>query len=99
MGKNVCFTLEINGVPVLVISAASLPPAFRRVSEDWLLEELGRLRSNGKPIFLSLDEGHVRPAHPDENAKLQLERASDQLRGEDTKYAFAFLIPVDAEPN
>lgn len=32
-------------------------------------------------------------------AAVSLQRGLDGARGEDTKYAFAFLIPIDLEPN
>jgi hypothetical protein len=96
---NVCFTLEIDRRPVLVLSAISLQSASKRTSEDWFMEELQRMRSGGKPIFRPGDERVVRPARPDEAARLELERSLDEVRGEDTKYAFAFLIPIDGDPN
>jgi hypothetical protein len=32
-------------------------------------------------------------------AAVSLQRGLDGARGEDAKYAFAFLIPIDLEPN
>jgi hypothetical protein len=97
--RSPCFTLEINGRPTLVLEAASLQAAIHRVSEDWFLEELAGMRSCGTALFRASDECLVRPARADETAKLQLERALDALQGEDTKYAFAFLIIIDTRPN
>jgi hypothetical protein len=94
-----CFTLEINHRPVLVFSGVSLRSAAKRVREDWFVYELECMRSNGRSILRPSDERLVRPAHPDEAAKLELERSLDEVRGEDTKYAFAFLIAVDSQPN
>lgn len=94
-----CFTLEINQRPVLVLAAPSLSSAVRRISEDWFVEELGRMRSVGCSILRPRDRRQIRPANPEEVARLKLERSLDQVRGEDTKYAFAFLIPVDKDPN
>ena len=94
-----CFTLEINRRPVLVLAAVSLRSAVRRSCEAWFTDELQRMQSGGKPILRAGDERLVRPARPDEAAKLELERGLDEARREDTKYSFAFLIQVDNDPN
>jgi hypothetical protein len=94
-----CFTLEINGRPVLTLSAASLRSARVRIGEAWFIEELERMRSGGHPVLSPDDKCLVRPATPEEAATLDLERAIDRIRGEDVKYAFAFLIRIDLEPN
>ena len=94
-----CFTLEINRRPVLALSAASLRSAKARIGEAWFIEELERMRSNGKPILRPRDACLVRPANSEEAAALDLERAMEQVRGEDVKYCFAFLIQIDREPN
>jgi hypothetical protein len=93
------FTLEIDRRPVLALSAASLRSAQARIGEAWFIEELERMRSNGKLILRPDDKCLVRPASPEEAAALDLERAVDQVRGEDVKYAFAFLVQIDREPN
>ncbi len=93
--QSSCFTLEINGRPILVLEAASLQAAFHRASEDWLLEELAGMRSRGTALFRACDECMVRPARANEAAKLQLQRRLDELQSEDTKYAFAFLVAID----
>lgn len=41
----------------------------------------------------------VRPARPEEIAELELRRGLDDARGEDLKYCFAFLVPIDAGLN
>jgi len=97
--NRLCFTLEINRRPVLVLSASSPQAALARIQEDWFAEELERMRSSGKPILRFGDTRSVRAAYPNEIGELELGRGFDEARGEDTKYAFAFLIPVDSEPN
>jgi hypothetical protein len=94
-----CFTLEINRRPVLSFSATSLRSARARMDEPWFTEELGRMRSNGRSILLASDCRSVRLAHPDEIATLLLQRSLDEVRGEDVKYCFAFLVQVDTELN
>jgi hypothetical protein len=93
------FVLEINRRPVLAFDATSDRSARARVREPWFVEELARMRSNGKPILGPNDHCRVRAASPTEMAAVSLERGLDGARGEDTKYAFAFLIPIDIEPN
>jgi hypothetical protein len=93
------FVLEINRTPVLAFDATSDRAARARVREPWFIEELARMRSNGKPILSPNDQCRVRAALPTEMAAVSLQRGLDGARGEDTKYAFAFLIPVDPEPN
>jgi hypothetical protein len=91
--------LEINQLPVLALSATSLLSARARVEEPWFLEELERMRSNCGPLPRSCDQRLVRPARPEEIAELELRRGLDEARGEDLKYCFAFLVPIDAELN
>ena len=93
------FALEINWRPVLALSATSLRPARARVEEPWFLEELDRMRSNGRPLLRPRDKRLVRSARPEEIAELELRRGLDEARGEDLKYCFAFLVPIDAELN
>jgi hypothetical protein len=94
-----CFALEINRRPVLALSAASLRSARARAEEPWFLEELERMRSNGRPLLRPRDERLVRSARPEEIAALELQRSLDAARGEDVKYCFAFLVAIDAELN
>ena len=97
--RRPCFTLELNGRPTLVLEATSLPAACQRTSEEWFLGELAGMRSGGAALFQACDARRVRPARPDEAFQLQLERTLDAMSGEDTKYAFAFLIPIDPRLN
>lgn len=98
-GQKQCFTLEINQRPVLALSATSLRSARARAEEPWFLEELERMRCNCGPLLRSCDQRLVRPARPEEIAELELRRGLDEARGEDLKYCFAFLVPIDAELN
>ena len=91
--------MEINGRPVLALSATSLRSARARVEEPWFLEELERMRSNGGPLLRTRDQRLVRPARPVEIAELELRRGLDEASGEDLKYCSAFLVPIDAELN
>jgi hypothetical protein len=99
VGGRSVFVLEINGKSILAFDATSLRSARSRIREPWFIEELARVRSNGRPIFGPNDHCHLRAASPTEIAAVTLGRGLDEARGEDTKYAFAFLIPIDVEPN
>jgi hypothetical protein len=94
-----CFALEINRRRVLAFSARSLGSAIARAEEPWFIEELERMRTDGSPLLRPHDERRVRPAQPEEIAELEVQRALDEARGEDLKYCFVFLIPIDAELN
>jgi hypothetical protein len=96
---NPTFVLEINRRPVLAFDATSDRSARARVREPWFIEELTRMRANGRPVLSPNDHCRVRVASPAEIAAVSLHRGVDAARGEDTKYAFAFLIPIDLEPN
>ena len=93
------FVLEINRRPVLAFDATSGRAAQARLREPWFIEELSRMRSDGRPVLGPNDRCHVRAASPTEIAAVSLQRGLDEARGEDTKYVFAFLIPIDLEPN
>jgi hypothetical protein len=97
--RECCFALDVNWRPVLAFSATSLRSASARVREPWFVEELERMRSNGRSIMRPSDMRMVRPAGPDEIAALELQRGLDETRGEDLKYCFAFLVEIDAELN
>jgi hypothetical protein len=94
-----CFALEINRRPVLAFFAKSLRSARIQAGQSWFLEELERMRSNGKSLLSSGDERAVRPARPEEIKELEVQRGLDEEMGEDLKYCFAFLVPIDAELN
>jgi len=97
--RQPCFVLEINQRPVLAFSARSLHSARTQVQEAWFVEELESMRSAGKPLLRPDDVRHVRLALPAEIAAVELGRGLDEVRGEDAKYGFAFLVPIDVPPN
>lgn len=97
--RQPCFVLEINQRAVLAFSAGSLRSAQSRVQEAWFVEELGNMRSSGMPLLRSNDVRQVRPALPAEIAAVALGRGLDEARGEDAKFGFAFLVPIDVPPN
>lgn len=97
--RQPCFVLEINQKAVLAFSARSLRSARARVQEVWFVEELGGMRSGGRPLLRPDDARLVRLALPAEIAAVELGRGLDEARGEDAEYGFAFLVPIDVPPN
>jgi hypothetical protein len=94
-----CFVLEINQRPVLAFSASSLRSARARVQEAWFVQELESMRSGGRPLLCPDHVRQVRLALPAEIAAVELGRGLDEARGENAKYGFAFLVPIDVPPN
>lgn len=97
--RQPCFVLEVNQCAVLAFSARSLQSARGRVQQAWFVEELERMHSGGRPLLGPDDVRQVRLALPAEIAKVELGRGLDEARGEDAKYGFAFLVPIDLPPN
>ena len=99
VARKPCFVLEINQRAVVAFSASSLRSARARVREAWFVEELEGMRSDGRPVLGPNDVQQVRAALPAETAAVELGRGLDEARGEDAKYGFAFLVPIDVPPN
>jgi hypothetical protein len=91
--------LEINRRPVLAFSSSSLRTAQARVKEPWFQAELQQMRSGGRTMLHPDDECVVRTARPEEASEVRLQHELDKVRGEDIKYCFAFLLPIDAPPH
>lgn len=97
--RQPCFVLEVNQRPILAFSARSLQSAQARMQEAWFVEELKSMRSGGKPLLGEGDVRRIRLAIPAEVSAVEIGRGLDEARGEDTKYGFAFLVPIDLPPN
>jgi hypothetical protein len=93
------FTLEIDGRAVLVFSAPSLRSAKTRVREEWFVQELGQMRTGGKPLCEPESTFVVRVASLQEKSEAEVWFSIDRFRGEDVKYHFTFLVPTEAQPN
>lgn len=96
---DVYFVLEIDERPVLAFSATNLKSAQERATEPWLIDELAQSNSGGKPILGPGGQCTVRLARPFEATEVEVNRFLDRARGEDSKYGFAFLVPVDVLAN
>jgi hypothetical protein len=93
------FTLEINRRAVLVFSATSLRSAKTRVREEWFVQELSQMRTGGKPLCEPDSTFVVRAASLREKSEAEVWFSIDRFRGDDVKYHFTFLVPMDAQPH
>jgi len=60
------FVLSVGERPILAFEARKTPEARELCSEPWLLEDLGALKSEGRPIWNGQDKISVRPGTADE---------------------------------
>lgn len=93
------FTLEIDGRALLVFPAPSLRSAKTRVREGWFVQELSQMRSGGKPLCEPESSFVVRAASLREKSEAEAWFLIDRFRGDDVKYHFTFLVPMDAQPH
>ena len=62
------FVLVIDERPILAFEARNTPEARELCKESWLLDDLGSLKSEGRPIWNGQDKITVRPGTADEVA-------------------------------
>src|SRR5262245_48890625 len=93
------FVIECRGQPILALATKSLAAAESFCRNEWLASELAVYRSGGRPVWDGKDLLIVRPATPFEHAKVLAATVADEARNEDTKFVFAFLIPIDPDLN
>jgi hypothetical protein len=86
------FTLDVGGRPTLTFEAKNLREAWEVCHEHWLREDIGRLTSNGVPLW----DGRValRSRYASENEKAayleaKIEPSPDEL-------ALAYLVELDS---
>jgi hypothetical protein len=91
------FVLEVGGRAVLALFADDIEHARNFCSQGWFWVELATYRSHGCPIWDSTPELKIRHAKPFEAAELQIASGLERFRREYDGYAFAFLVPVDAD--
>ncbi|MEH2522991.1 MULTISPECIES: hypothetical protein [unclassified Bradyrhizobium] len=99
LDKQDGFVLEVAGTPVLVFSATSARSAEKFRKQKWLAEELGAYASGGRPVWDGKAALTVRRANLSESAELEIGRKWAEAEDGDTKYVFAFLVPVDPLQN
>jgi hypothetical protein len=92
------FVLEVGGRAVLAFFADDIEHAQTFCSQDWFWDELATYRSSGCPILDSTSDLRIRHAKPCEVAELQIALGLERFRKEYDGYVFAFLVPVDADP-
>jgi hypothetical protein len=91
------FVVEVHNRTILVLSAASMSRARKLCSQNWFAEELLRYRSRGARIWDGKAQLSIRRAKFFELAELEIARAKELAREQQDEFAFAFLIPLDAE--
>ncbi len=85
------FVLEIDRKPILAFEAHSAREARELTSERWLLGDLRRLTSNGRPLWNGLSKLRIGPAEGDIADELQ-----QSLRSRVTPHLpIAYLVPID----
>jgi hypothetical protein len=89
------FVVECAHRPLLAFAAASLAAAQKLCRQQWFADELAIYRTGDRPLWNGKDKLTVRPATPAEHAEVLFASAADAARGEDTKFVFAFLVPID----
>lgn len=90
------YVLEILEKPTLAFEATSYHEARSLTKEEWLREELARLRSNGSPIWDGETKLTVRRA--EEGEKQLFAEASENGRPTDVdELFFVYLIELDGD--
>lgn len=85
------FVLEIDRTPILAFEACSAKEARELQTERWLLDELRRLRSAGRPLWNGRAKLRIGPADGDTIDELQA-----TLRSRVTAdLPIAYLVPID----
>lgn len=85
------FVLEIERKPILAFEAHSAREARELQTESWLLDELRRLTSGGRPLWNGRAKLRIGPADGDTVDELQAalrNRATPDL-------PIAYLVPID----
>jgi hypothetical protein len=87
------FVLEIDSKPILAFEARSVQEARELKGEAWLLDDLRRLTSGGRPLWDGKAKLRVGPADGDEVDELQ-----QALHGPPASdIRIAYLLPIDGE--
>jgi hypothetical protein len=91
------FVIESGGRAVLAFRASNMKEAKKLCSRDWFAQELASFRSRGEPIWDGQAKLTIRQATDLEHAEVEIAKAGEVARHEYEGYAFAFLVPLDAE--
>jgi hypothetical protein len=86
------FTLEIGGVPTLTFAAKNLRQSWELCGEEWLREDIMRLKSNGVPLWDGKASLSTRYATLPER-EIYLEAAGEPVADE---LLLTYLVGLDA---
>jgi len=88
------FVLETGNRAILAFEATSLREARELAKEQWLLDDLKRLRSDGAPLWDGISAIRIGAAVGDHVAPVRAE-----LRGKQTvaELAIVYLVPLDSD--
>lgn len=89
------FTLNIGGKPVLAFEAKNLREAWELCHEEWLRDEVARLRSNGLPLWDGAAKLQSRSATETERAKYR--EAAKAAESPADELVLAYLVELDPE--
>lgn len=87
------FVLEIDGRSILAFGAKSLREAQQLTKESWLKEDLGKLASDGVPVWQGSEKMSVRQAMANE---MSLFWQTDKAADDSEDLTLAYLIEIDS---
>jgi hypothetical protein len=87
------FTIEVDGRPTIVFHAERLAQARELTHEQWLREDLCRLKCNGEPVCTSTSKLIARYASGEEIAALAPSAGEAKLNGDEV--VFGYLVKLD----
>ena len=67
--------------------------------QTWFKEDLSAWKIAGKPMLTERTSTLVRPSLPQEVARAEVARLTEENRGYDTAFTFAFLVLIDPDIN
>jgi hypothetical protein len=87
------FTIEVDGRPIVVFHAERLAQARELTHEQWLREDLCRLKCNGEPVCTPTSKLIARYASGEEIAASA--RSAGQTEANGDEIVFTYLIKPD----
>ena len=91
--RALIYTILIEDKPIVAIEAGR-SEARELCKEEWFLEDLSRLRSNGEPLFKPGLRIRARPATEDEWVKYD---AASKEAGKSEDILFVYLVDLHRE--
>jgi hypothetical protein len=86
------FVLEIDQRPILAFEATSAREAQELSKEQWLLDDLKRLRSDGEPLWDGKARIRIGPAAGEQVSEV---KAAIGARASGSELAIIYLLPLD----